>query len=805
MRRAWLAVAVASAGAHCWQWAPAEPLGNVKVLSDKAPDCTSLEAIVKCVTRECKTDDEKAIAIYNYGLYAYYHHAYPGEKGGVGALKMINVYGWSLCGGQHSVLAALWEKAGFKWRYRGWSNPGHTTVECFYGGRWHYLDTFLKFYTWRPDPAAPGGRTIASQEDIIASPALVSDAFVMDQGRKVCYLKDNRFEYLGDKVNWTAPAFMVCGDDLPGVVTGCKSSRDAGSPRGWASIQFDDRNYSTAVNLGVGYALTLDWDKVDGAFYFSGGAKAPFHSCGDKDVRNCPAIGPLLEPYIAKDRRRTWSNGTLLFKPDMRDDAFLASLKDAENVAWEGGTLKPKDAGKPASFVVEMASPYIVAKASGKLAGGDAKAEVSQDGKAWAPAELADFTKAVYGAYRYLVRVTFQKPITGIELASIVQHNQRALPYLSPGNNTITVTAENPDALGKNRLVVTYAYCLGARTSSYEQVFDKGAEIARAHYAAWGETPAVVQKVVDKLPFTFEIPVPTPKGLQPVYPRMVFLRREVLAPGQEPMATPAPPSTPTFGGKDVLATMPNPWLIGTTRPASRADAPTKAATFPLKRVNYVSMKGEVFAHNFIKWLKPNDPAAPAAWILLIGTDDVKLPEAKNLAGAKLIFHVVEAHDKANMEAAAVLLKEPFEAGKPYDFKNLGDIVGSTIVKQGGGRDKVFDPPLRYEIDVTKAVRTWIGGEKPNGLALRIVPNRGVDDGWTVRFTPSKDKLPELEITTYEEKRGSDPRNTQNTRKEEQEPDSQERRKPKTPRAERAIRVHSWPLRAVRSGCVFVLL
>ncbi len=178
----------------------------------------------------------------------------------------------------------------------------------------------------------------------------------------------------------------------------------------------------------------------------------------------------------------------------------------------------------------------------------------------------------------------------------------------------------------------------------------------------------------------------------------------------------------------------------------------KAATFPLKRLTYVNMKGEVFAHNFIKWLKPNDPAAPAAWILLIGVDDVKLPEAKNLAGAKLIFHVVEAHDKANMEAAAVTLKAPFETGKPYDFKNLGDIVGSAIVKQGGGAGKPFDPPLRYEIDVTKAVRTWIGGEKPHGLALRIVPNRGVDDGWTVRFTPSKDKLPELEITTYEEKK-----------------------------------------------------
>jgi len=743
MRRMCLVVALGLVAAAAW----AEPLGNVKVLSDRAIDCSTLESVVASVTKDCKTDDEKAIAIYNACLYLYYHHAYPGEPGGLGALKMLNVYGWGLCGGQHAVLSALWEKAGFKWRFRGW--PGHTTVEVQYGGRWHYFDTFLKFYCWMPDPNAPGGRTVAGQQDIKANPALVSDGFVFDQGRKVWYTKDNRFEYLGDKVNWTAPAFLVCGDSLPGVIDGCKANRDAGSPRGWASVQFDEPRYNTIVNLGVGYALTLDWDKIEGAHYFNGKEKAPFHSCGDKDVRNCPAIGPLLEPYLAKDRRRTWSNGTLVFKPDMRNDAFLASLKDTENVALEGGALKPKDATKPASFVVEMASPYVVAKASGKLAGDDAKAEVSKDGKAWAAADLTDLARSVSGTYRYLVRVTFQKPITAIELASIVQHNQEAQPFLTPGKNTITVTAENPDALGKNRLVVTYAYCLGARNCSYEQVFDKGAELGRAHYATWAETPVVVQKAVDKLPFTFEIPVPTPKGKFPVYPRMAFIRREVLAPGQEPMATPAPPSTPAVGANEVLATMPNPWLIGTTKPASRADAPTKAATFPLKRLTYVNMKGEVFPHNFIKWLKPNDPAAPAAWILLIGVDDVKLPEAKNLAGAKLIFHVVEAHDKANMEAAAVILNAPFEAGKPYDFKGLGDIVGSTIVKQGGGAGKPFDPPLRYEIDVTKAVRTWIGGDKPNGLALRIVPNRGVDDGWTVRFTPSKDKLPELEIATYE--------------------------------------------------------
>ena len=189
--------------------AMAEPLTDIKIVNDRAPDCSSLESIVESVTRGCQTDDERVIALYNFSRYAYYHHAYPGERSGVSALKMINVYGWSLCGGQHTVLAALWEAAGYRWRYRGWSNPGHTTVEVFYGGRWHYIDTFLKFYAWMPDPDAPGGRTIAGQEDLIRDPTLITEAFVHDQPRNVLYQRDNRLDYYGEKVNWTAPAFTA--------------------------------------------------------------------------------------------------------------------------------------------------------------------------------------------------------------------------------------------------------------------------------------------------------------------------------------------------------------------------------------------------------------------------------------------------------------------------------------------------------------------------------------------------------------------------------------------------------------------
>ncbi len=47
----------------------------------------------------------------------------------------------------------------------------------------------------------------------------------------------------------------------------------------------------------------------------------------------------------------------------------------------------------------------------------------------------------------------------------------------------------------------------------------------------------------------------------------------------------------------------------------------------------------------------------------------------------------------------------------------------------------------------RAVRAWARGQRCHGIAVRIVPNRAVD-GWTVRFTPSKNKPPELVIATF---------------------------------------------------------
>ncbi|MCS7237162.1 MAG: hypothetical protein NZ899_02690 [Thermoguttaceae bacterium] len=99
-----------------------------------------------------------------------------------------------------------------------------------------------------------------------------------------------------------------------------------------------------------------------------------------------------------------------------------------------------------------------------------------------------------------------------------------------------------------------------------EEICAAGAEIARAHYARWSDQPVVVQKVIDQVPFEFEIVVPTPRGKQPVYPRMLFLRREVLTSGQVPAPVPVPPSDPRPGANEELLELPTPWTLGSQPP-----------------------------------------------------------------------------------------------------------------------------------------------------------------------------------------------------------------------------------------------
>lgn len=551
---------------------PAAPglVQAVKVLPDKAPDCTSLQSILDTVTRGCKNNDEKAIAIYNFMVLSHYHRNYPHEPKDIPALKEINCYGWSLCGSLHATESALWHQLGWKWRFVGWNNPGHTTVEAGYDDGWHYLDVFLKFYAWMPN--GKGGRTIAGEDDIAKNPqGLLTDNFVLDPKRNVVYAKDNQFVMSGSTANWQAPAFLSCTDPLSGVGTGVKSKSQAGSPDKWGVVCHATGNYSAMVNLAPGFCLENTWNPdPETNLWFWGGSKiAPAHTCpGHKDTRNDPAYGLVLAPYVPTKPARSYANGTLTLAPDFSSEAVLSACVVKDNVKYAGKSLVPAETGKPGSVVFNLTTPYIIVKAVGEASGADT-VEVSMDsGKTYKPVDLKDFTSTVKadGAVSALVKVTFKTALKSLKIVTTFQNNPGALPFLSPGPNKITVSVADPKALGQNKLVVTYAYKLGGCDKSFDQICSEGKSVAnpKQNGSHWDDAITYVRKTfkAQDLPATFSIDCPTPKGEHPVYPRMLFLRREVLAPDSAPSALPDGAVEAKPASADELQTLPNPFLVG---------------------------------------------------------------------------------------------------------------------------------------------------------------------------------------------------------------------------------------------------
>lgn len=728
---------------------PAAFVRGVKVQPDKAPDCSSLKTLAETVTRDCKTNDEKAIAIYNFMQLSHYHRQYPSEPGGVPVLKEINTYGWSLCGGLHSEQSALWKELGWGWRFVGWN--GHTTVEAKYDDKWHYLDVFLKFYAWKPDAAAPGGRTIASEDELTAdSQSLIAEAFELDKNRSAVYAKANRFEMAGEKANWMAPAFLSCGDTIEDVIAGLKTHKTGGPENGWAGINHASGGYSADVDLAPGFSLTNKWADVEGGWFWSGSKIAPQHTCGNKDLRNSPDAGLIMEPYA--QRVRGFADGNLLFAPDFGNAAFLKSFSAKENVRYSDGALLPEKPGMPASVTLLLRSPYIMTKAVATGEGADTLEISTDSGKTFKPAAMGDFSDAVRGQVDVLVRIGFKNALKSLKLDVLVQNNPGSLPYLSPGKNVIQVSVAEATALGDNKLVVTYAYAPGFRSKSFEQLCVEDKELAKQHNATWAERPVVVQKVFGArdLPAKFDIDIPTPADKFPVYPRMIFVRREIIASNSKPLALPENAQTPTAGPNDVLKTLPNPFLMGSQPPPARVVRAVKTIRVPLIPGRFVSQGGAPVANDQLTWPKNAAEESKVPTVaLLIGGDLKNLPALKTFASARLVFGAARAHDAAPAKVAVVTQKMLFSGDGKFDFANLGDVLGSVIVPKMNAGEKVWLPAKEFKIDITRTIRSVISEEaKFNGFALRVMPDRGVDDGYTVRVSFPQPPVVYLEIDTY---------------------------------------------------------
>lgn len=462
-----------------------------KVTTDRTMDASSLDSIVRDAFRlsGARTNDEKAVALYDAVHATLFHGDTPVEQPPqtVGPLKLLNAYGWSLPGGEETVLKALFETAGWPVRYRIWNDPDHTaTIETCYDDAWHYLDVFHMCYFWSKDK-----KSIAGQDEIVADPTLVTDG--AKQGR----VPPN--------------SYLCCGADPQEILDGIRGSI-ALSPAlpddGWSFVTGRDRFYRPFLSLPAGASLRLEWKNEPGMAAVDG---ANPHACGIKEFENDKVLGPVLEHYGP----RAYANGRLLYAPDFSKPADVGDI-ELDGALADGGKLAATDGKGQAIFKLALPYPFVSATLSATFEGENNQVSLSTDaGKTWVPIPGADLSPLVRQRYRVWLKVEFPGKLVRLALDAVVEHNKCALPYLLDGKNQVTVSFEKNKLPPGSVATVTYAYQ------------EATAPAGRAHFDGiglqYGETKRVTKEITSS-PFTFTIDV---GGNTP--PKMLFLERAVRA------------------------------------------------------------------------------------------------------------------------------------------------------------------------------------------------------------------------------------------------------------------------------------
>jgi len=452
-------IACAAACAHA-----AEAVGvvsHIKVLSDKVPDVSSMEAWKSSGLKEGMTDEQKALAVWET-VVRFRHqdvppHEFLQEEGDVhDPIKTFNVYGYGMCCCAASNIEALSRYAGLDARGRG-GFIGHSLPEVYWDSAWHTLDASLISYF----PKADG--KLASIDEIVA-------------GVKDWVAKNPDYRRNGGKLM----EFMRGGGwrKGPEILSRCPFYDDNGwlpaATHGWCSTmqEFDcdtpfvyeygySQGYQVNIQLRPGERLTRNWSNR-GLHVNMMEAESP--GClrtpvGEGDLRYAPKYGDIAPGRVG--------NGTLEYQPPLADPGLRSSALTFDNLASKGEdntapALHVKDPAAPGVLVIRMPSSYVYLSGELRLTatvgeGGGVEAFLSDNnGLDWKQAmavtqsgeRTLSLTPWVYRRYDYRLRFVLRGKGTGLDALRIthdVQLSQRALPALGEGKNTITFSAGPPE------------------------------------------------------------------------------------------------------------------------------------------------------------------------------------------------------------------------------------------------------------------------------------------------------------------------------------------------------------------------
>ncbi|MFC1613826.1 transglutaminase domain-containing protein [Gemmatimonadota bacterium] len=289
-----------------------EPVVDPRITVNSKYDWFDVNSMVAEITEGCKTDEEKAMAIWQWVHWKRFQRS-PHDESANNPVRNMNGYGYGICGHTAAWIKALATAAGLKARV--WEIAGHTVSEIFYDNGWHMLDGNVKvFYLSRDN------RTVAGMEE------LMKDKWLIE---RTIHPRD---PWVRQKdIAWRNREFVRY------LIT----ERD-----NWISDGYDSqalKDYKMSLTLMQGAKLSRWWEPKLGKF--EGADKSP------------------LVP-------QRYANGQLIWEPDLRKIDLYEYIDRGENIttrhrdgqdpAIHMAYLQDEMYRRPARFSLPVRSPYPV-------------------------------------------------------------------------------------------------------------------------------------------------------------------------------------------------------------------------------------------------------------------------------------------------------------------------------------------------------------------------------------------------------------------------------------------------------------
>ena len=430
---------------------------QIKVVSDKVPDVSTLEAWKKSFIRDGMTDEEKAMAIWR--TVATFQHQdssveelLHNEGSLTDVMKVIHVYGHSYCGMAAAHAISLARYLGLE--ARGWTINSHVVPEIKWDNAWHLLDPSLIVYFPKPD------KKIAGVEEIIAG---VKEWYEKNpgywDGRAGNEPKLRALHQEGGWQGWKKG---------PEILLNCPTYDPTGwvpaKSHGWYAqmMEYDgscgegkpflyemgfSQGYQLNVQLRRGEKLTRNWGHKGLCLENRPGCM------NQKPTEGGLAYSSRMFGDLSNGRI---GNGTHEYVVPVTTGEYRKGALVAEN--FVDRAVQVKDPDKDGVLVIRMPSSYVYLTGQVSLqavvpARGEIHVQLSDNnGLDWKHLQKIDASGAVtidlkpyvYRRYDYRLKFVLKgkgSALSSLKIAHDIQHSQRPLPALGVGENTITFSS----------------------------------------------------------------------------------------------------------------------------------------------------------------------------------------------------------------------------------------------------------------------------------------------------------------------------------------------------------------------------